>query len=35
MTSCWAANGNERPSFSELIVMFESQLSTLLSQDTT
>lgn len=34
MMSCWVANSDDRPSFSELVVMFESQLSTLLSQET-
>lgn len=34
MTSCWAADKDERPSFSELAEMLASQLSDLLPQET-
>ena len=33
MTSCWAANKDERPSFSELAEMLGSRLSDLLPQE--
>ena len=34
MTKCWAANKDERPSFTELAEMLGSQLSQLLTQET-
>ena len=33
MKSCWAPDSNERPSFSDLVAMFEAQLSILLPQE--